>query len=155
MQWLVSATPCERQWCWCADLEVVRAFTWCSVQFFVRRVSKRPCKVAPTSVFPRSHKMVTTISWILSNCMSTSRAMMLLYILLHILPHSVPVDRVLGPTADDLTVQAHTYHGTPRKWITLLSALKEAAGPEASFTYVKGCDRMVRRLRTSCNLQPP
>jgi len=31
---------------------------------------------------------------------------------------------VIGPSADDPSVQAHTYHGTPSKWITVLDGIK-------------------------------
>lgn len=31
---------------------------------------------------------------------------------------------VIGPSADDISVQAHTYHGTPSKWITTLDGIK-------------------------------
>mmetsp|Transcript_63266 Transcript_63266/g.120693 ORF Transcript_63266/g.120693 Transcript_63266/m.120693 type:complete len:791 (+) Transcript_63266:78-2450(+) len=49
---------------------------------------------------------------------------------------------VIGPSADDPSVQAHTYHGTPSAWITVASALRDAA--KATGTDVKviaGCDR--------------
>lgn len=32
---------------------------------------------------------------------------------------------VIGPSADDPSVQAHTYHGTPSKWITVLDGIKD------------------------------
>ena len=34
---------------------------------------------------------------------------------------------VIGPSANDVTVQAHTYHGTPSKWITTLEGLQSVA----------------------------
>ncbi|UJR16581.1 hypothetical protein I4U23_003481 [Adineta vaga] len=34
---------------------------------------------------------------------------------------------VIGPSADDITVQAHTYHGTPSKWITTLDGIQSIA----------------------------
>ncbi|CAF4680686.1 unnamed protein product, partial [Didymodactylos carnosus] len=34
---------------------------------------------------------------------------------------------VIGPSADDLSVQAHTYHGTPSKWITTLNGIQSIA----------------------------
>ncbi|CAF0985457.1 unnamed protein product [Adineta ricciae] len=34
---------------------------------------------------------------------------------------------VIGPSADDITVQAHTYHGTPSKWITTLDGIQTIA----------------------------
>lgn len=34
---------------------------------------------------------------------------------------------VIGPSADDITVQAHTYHGTPSKWITTLDGIRAIA----------------------------
>jgi beta-glucosidase len=30
---------------------------------------------------------------------------------------------LIGPAADDLRIQAHTYHGTPKEWVTLRAAL--------------------------------
>ena len=60
---------------------------------------------------------------------------------------------VIGPSADDPAVQAHTYHGTPSRWVTVLDAIKEeetairrarrAAGEASSFrvVYARGCDR--------------
>jgi beta-D-xylosidase 4 len=33
---------------------------------------------------------------------------------------------VVGPSADDPAVQAHTYHGTPSAWVTVLGGLKAA-----------------------------
>jgi beta-glucosidase-like glycosyl hydrolase len=62
--------------------------------------------------------------------------------------HVLPLKRgkkyaVIGPSADDLTVQAHTYHGTPRKWITVLDGLVEVGGPSSTFTYSYGCTVLV------------
>jgi beta-glucosidase len=34
---------------------------------------------------------------------------------------------VIGPSANDTTVQAHTYHGTPSKWITTLDGIQSLA----------------------------
>ena len=34
---------------------------------------------------------------------------------------------VIGPSADDLSVQAHTYHGTPSRWITTLDGIQLVA----------------------------
>ena len=34
---------------------------------------------------------------------------------------------VIGPSADDASVQAHTYHGTPSKWITTLDGIQSMA----------------------------
>jgi beta-glucosidase len=49
---------------------------------------------------------------------------------------------VVGPTADDAAVQAHTYHGTPSAWVTVLGALTSAlAGTGVNVTYVEGCSR--------------
>ena len=48
---------------------------------------------------------------------------------------------VIGPSADDLRVQAHTYHGTPSKWITVFDGLKEVAGGGTTFTFTEGCSR--------------
>ncbi|CAM4875216.1 unnamed protein product [Rotaria socialis] len=34
---------------------------------------------------------------------------------------------VIGPSSDDISVQAHTYHGTPSKWITTLDGIQSMA----------------------------
>ncbi|CAF1534652.1 unnamed protein product, partial [Adineta steineri] len=34
---------------------------------------------------------------------------------------------VIGPSSNDITVQAHTYHGTPSKWITTLDGIQSIA----------------------------
>ena len=34
---------------------------------------------------------------------------------------------VIGPSANDITVQAHTYHGTPSRWITKLDGIQAIA----------------------------
>jgi beta-glucosidase len=34
---------------------------------------------------------------------------------------------VIGPSSDDISVQAHTYHGTPSKWITTLDGIQSIA----------------------------
>jgi beta-glucosidase len=51
---------------------------------------------------------------------------------------------VVGPTSDDISVQAHTYHGTPSKWITVLDAINAtllSQAPHVTLTYIQGCDR--------------
>jgi len=51
---------------------------------------------------------------------------------------------VVGPTSDDITVQAHTYHGTPSKWITVLGGINQTlqkVAPQVKVTYMQGCDR--------------
>ena len=51
---------------------------------------------------------------------------------------------VVGPTSDDITVQAHTYHGTPSKWITVLGGINQTLqkiNPQLKVTYMQGCDR--------------
>ena len=49
---------------------------------------------------------------------------------------------VIGPSADDSSVQAHTYHGTPTKWVTVLDAVKTvAAANHANVTSAQGCSR--------------
>ena len=51
---------------------------------------------------------------------------------------------VVGPTANDITVQAHTYHGTPSKWVTILDGINatlQSQAPHISLTYIQGCDR--------------
>ena len=56
---------------------------------------------------------------------------------------------VVGPTSDDITVQAHTYHGTPKQWLTLRAALEQellavtggsgAIDGGARVEYARGC----------------
>jgi beta-glucosidase len=49
---------------------------------------------------------------------------------------------VVGPSANDTSVQAHTYHGTPQAWVTVLDALtSQLAGAGVNVTYVYGCGR--------------
>jgi beta-glucosidase len=51
---------------------------------------------------------------------------------------------VVGPTSDDIAVQAHTYHGTPSKWTTVLGGVRATLrklGPTVKVTYLEGCDR--------------
>lgn len=51
---------------------------------------------------------------------------------------------VIGPTANDISVQAHTYHGTPSKWVTILDGINATLQSQAShvsLTYIQGCDR--------------
>ena len=48
----------------------------------------------------------------------------------NILPFNITKIRqiaVIGPSSDDITVQAHTYHGTPSKWITTLDGIQSIA----------------------------
>eukprot|EP00658_Telonema_sp_P-2_P027861 TRINITY_DN21452_c0_g1_i6.p1 TRINITY_DN21452_c0_g1~~TRINITY_DN21452_c0_g1_i6.p1 ORF type:complete len:658 (+),score=101.37 TRINITY_DN21452_c0_g1_i6:164-2137(+) len=47
---------------------------------------------------------------------------------------------VIGPSADDIAVQAHTYHGTPSAWITVLDGIKQVA-PAATILTAPGCSR--------------
>ena len=45
---------------------------------------------------------------------------------------------------DDASVQAHTYHGTPSKWTTILGGITttlQKVAPSVKVTYLKGCDR--------------
>ena len=51
---------------------------------------------------------------------------------------------LIGPSADDPAIQAHTYHGTPPRWLTLRQALAEelpkvAWGADAVLDYAVGC----------------
>ena len=46
---------------------------------------------------------------------------------------------VVGPSADDPAIQAHTYHGTPREWVTILSGIRAVADTSINVTYVRGC----------------
>jgi len=48
---------------------------------------------------------------------------------------------VVGPSADDASVQAHTYHGTPSEWLTTLGALRALVDPSTSIITAAGCDR--------------
>ena len=49
---------------------------------------------------------------------------------------------VVGPSADDPSVQAHTYHGTPWRWTTVLTGLQEAlSSTGVNITYTPGCSR--------------
>lgn len=49
---------------------------------------------------------------------------------------------VVGPSANDSSVQAHTYHGTPQAWVTVLDALVAALQPAGvTVSYVYGCSR--------------
>jgi beta-glucosidase len=47
---------------------------------------------------------------------------------------------VIGPSADEPRVQAHTYHGTPERWITVLDGLREDALGRLEVGYARGCD---------------
>ena len=41
-------------------------------------------------------------------------------------------------------MQAHTYHGTPSKWVTILDGINatlQSQAPHVSLTYIQGCDR--------------
>ncbi|KAL1503356.1 hypothetical protein AB1Y20_011408 [Prymnesium parvum] len=46
---------------------------------------------------------------------------------------------LIGPSADDPQVQAHTYHGTPHAWLTLHAALAQLSA--ARLLLSRGCDR--------------
>ena len=46
---------------------------------------------------------------------------------------------LIGPSADDPTIQAHTYHGTPQEWVTLRAALASELGGRAALKYARGC----------------
>lgn len=49
---------------------------------------------------------------------------------------------LVGPSADDASIQAHTYHGTPARWFTLRQALQEEIleqKAEAQLGYERGC----------------
>ena len=51
---------------------------------------------------------------------------------------------VIGPSADDQSIQAHTYHGTPMEWVTVLAGLKNVSNTSnlnVNITYVYGCSR--------------
>ena len=63
---------------------------------------------------------------------------------LHVLPGDPLLIRnllVVGPSADDSTVQAHTYHGTPFQWVTVLAGLRNVVDPSVNITFLHGCDR--------------
>ena len=63
----------------------------------------------------------------------------------HILPFNITTIKqiaVIGPSADDITVQAHTYHGTPSKWITTLDGIQSlAAQNDISVVHTWGASR--------------
>ena len=49
---------------------------------------------------------------------------------------------VIGPSADDASVQAHTYHGTPSQWITTLQGLQSVASAHnVSIVHTWGASR--------------
>ena len=48
---------------------------------------------------------------------------------------------IVGPSADDASIQAHTYHGTPREWITVLTGMQAIVDPYINITVLHGCDR--------------
>ena len=63
---------------------------------------------------------------------------------LHLLPGDALLIRnllVVGPSADDPSVQAHTYHGTPAAWTTVLAGLRAIADPSVTITVLPGCSR--------------
>ena len=63
---------------------------------------------------------------------------------LHVLPGDPLLIRnllVVGPSADDASVQAHTYHGTPFQWVTVLAGLRKLVDPSVNITVLHGCDR--------------
>ena len=63
---------------------------------------------------------------------------------LHLLPGDPQLIRnllVVGPSADDPSVQAHTYHGTPAAWTTVLAGLRAISDPSVNITVLPGCDR--------------
>lgn len=65
-------------------------------------------------------------------------------VLLHNAPGSaLPLRRggsylVVGPSADDISVQAHTYHGTPWRYISVLQGLREVGGASSRWQYACG-----------------
>ena len=52
---------------------------------------------------------------------------------------------VVGPSADDASIQAHTYHGTPWRWTTVLMGLRELLNEtgrgSVNVTFLPGCSR--------------
>ncbi|KOO22760.1 glucan -beta-glucosidase [Chrysochromulina tobinii] len=46
---------------------------------------------------------------------------------------------LIGPSADDVSIQAHTYHGTPSEWISLRTAMEAELGGRATLTFAPGC----------------
>ncbi|KAL3893098.1 MAG: hypothetical protein SGPRY_014475, partial [Prymnesium sp.] len=50
---------------------------------------------------------------------------------------------LLGPSADDPSVQAHTYHGSPNSWLTLEGSLRQLLTryPDVTLLRAAGCDR--------------
>jgi beta-glucosidase-like glycosyl hydrolase len=48
---------------------------------------------------------------------------------------------VVGPSANDPGIGAHTYHGTPEQWVTVLDGLNmRLGGTGVNVTYVHGCN---------------
>ena len=47
---------------------------------------------------------------------------------------------VIGPNADNKRVLLGNYHGTPSKYVTALTGIREAAGPSINVLYAEGCE---------------
>ena len=68
-------------------------------------------------------------------------------VLLHHTPGTLPLRgprlrkvALIGPSAADPSVQAHTYHGTPATWVTVRDALAaELAGTPTTLAFAQGC----------------
>ncbi len=65
----------------------------------------------------------------------------------------LPLDRskirtiaVIGPNADNKRVLLGNYHGTPSRYVTALTGIREAAGPGANVLYAEGCELSVTWL---------
>ena len=59
----------------------------------------------------------------------------------------LPLDRskirtiaVIGPNADNKRVLLGNYHGTPSRYVTALTGIREAAGPGINVLYAEGCE---------------
>lgn len=60
----------------------------------------------------------------------------------------LPLDRsklstvlVVGPSANDIAIQAHTYHGNPSRWITIYDAVVASVGAGVDVKLLPGCSR--------------
>jgi beta-glucosidase len=47
---------------------------------------------------------------------------------------------VIGPNADDKRILLGNYFGTPSKYVTPLSGIREAVGASVKILYAEGCD---------------
>ncbi len=87
-----------------------------------------PIGTDPYSSIPYS--IVDSLEHKLLTKQVVSESMVLLHNPNEILPFDISKIKqiaVIGPSSDDISVQAHTYHGTPSKWITTLDGIQSIA----------------------------